>query len=907
MFSGAKRTSTPIYKYPKNIKQSLQIVQIYENGIFQLEKTQYANLYDRCYIFDDINYNDKDDDDKRSILLQMMQWLKSMNVNFKIEIANEHRNINEFLEEILSRINKDVHPENAEGLKQWISEKMKEGNPEIRQVRYLIVTCKAKSYEDAKVQFNILDLGLQNYFSKWESRLYLLNAQERLKALHTFFHPKEEYQILSERMRTDSWKNDILPTSIESFPNFMIMDTGKQYVSVLYAKSFSSTLDESRVISSFSNLPFQSHICLDYAPIDKQLLKNKLDNAYMNNEKAITQELEMRQRRNQYTLGTSYSKERKKEELEGYKEQVEENDEGCLFLGFLILVTAESEKELEQRIQEVKAIGRSNGVYLEIYYYRQLKALHTALPYGGRQVDVMRSLLTSSAVAFNPYYAKDLQGKGFVYGINRRTHRLLMGDRKQLKSPHGIIIGHTGSGKSILIKMTEILQTLLSTRDDLTVIDPQNEFADVSQDFAGEFFDLTPKSDIHINPMEIPDEVFYEKENMRKEQFVADVTDWAISFCIAIMTNILVTQEHYSIIGRCMRKIYEKYFQQKSLEKQPTLKDFRKELYEELNAADNESDMMLIRQLYNSLEEYTEGSYDMFAHQSNLNIKKRFVVFGLKNVSEKIWEAVMVTIMHFLAARMKYNQKLQKATRLIIDECQVVCAHKSSADMLLNAVVTYRKFGGICTMALQNMTRAIENPELRDMFSNCDYKIFLDQGGVDAKALAQIQEFSKREYESLNTSTPGYGVMVWKNQVYLLDSRISKSNILYKKFSTNFHEKAAQNRERENAEYQERNSKYQENSEKDKNQKYTEKISKKYLEESDSRDSGSLPEKSVCSQENIYKILVLSKILAITIADISKHLKISEKQADDLVNHMVQKDLLIPQIERGVKKYKAKE
>src|SRR5699024_4099295 len=303
------------------------------------------------------------------------------------------------------------------------------------------------------------------------------------------------------------------------------------------------------------------------------------------------------------------------------------------------------------------------------------------------------------------------------------------------------------------------------------------------------------KSNIHINAMEIPEEVFYAEEQKEREQFVADVTDWAISFCVAIMTNILVTQEHYSIIGRCIRNVYKEFYAQKTLIRQPTLKEFREELKREMNRVDNDQDLTLIRQMYNSLEEFTEGSFDMFAHPSNINSRKRLVGFGLKNVSEKMWEPVMVTIMFFLSSRMNHNQKLQKATHLIIDESQVVCEHKSSADILLKAVETYRKFGGICTMCLQNMTRAIENPELRDMFSNCDFKVFLDQGGVDAKTIAQIQEFSTQEYESLSTSVLGYGVLVWEKQVFLLDARIAKENLLYQKFSTNFHEKAEQNAE----------------------------------------------------------------------------------------------------------------
>lgn len=866
-FRESRKITDPVAAYPKTVRQSLNIQQAYENGIFQIGKQKDCYLYDRCYLFEDINYKDKDDEDKKGILLSIMQWLKSMHVQFKIELVSEYQNMNEFLEELCGGIDQTTYPVHAKGLKSWIKEKAQEGNPEIRQLRYLIVTCTAKTYEDAKIQFNILDTELHQYFLKWNSRLHVLDAEQRLRSLHAFFHPKEGCSFNRARLRDGSWKNDILPTSIESFSNFLIFDHDQRYVSVLYAKDYANSLDDGKVVSGFANLPFPLHITMDYAPIDREVLKNKLNHAYMNNEKAITQELELRQRRNQYALGTSYAKERRKEELEAYKDQIDDNDEGCLFLGFLVVVSAESEKELERRINEVKAVGRGNGVYLEIYYHRQLKALNTALPFGGRQVNVMRSLLTSSAVAFQPYYAMDLQGRGMVYGINRRTKRLLCGDRKSLKSPHGIIIGHTGSGKSVFLKMTELLQSLLGMpNDDLTIIDPQNEYEETCLEMGGAYYDLTPKSNIHINAMEIPEEVFYSEEQKEREQFVADVTDWAISFCVAIMTNILVTQEHYSIIGRCIRNVYKEFYAQKTLIRQPTLKEFREELKREMNRVDNDQDLTLIRQLYNSLEEFTEGSFDMFAHPSNINSRKRLVGFGLKNVSEKMWEPVMVTIMFFLSSRMSHNQKLQKATHLIIDESQVVCEHKSSADMLLKAVETYRKFGGICTMCLQNMTRAIENPELRDMFSNCDFKVFLDQGGVDAKTIAQIQEFSTQEYESLSTSVPGYGVLVWEKQVFLLDARITKGNLLYQKFSTNFHEKA-------------------------------ERKAMQSLQEKPDKEKKTLVRAEETSAEPwmeayIPKIQMLAKLITITKEELMRAFGLTEIQAERILQYMVSRSML---------------
>ena len=99
-------------------------------------------------------------------------------------------------------------------------------------------------------------------------------------------------------------------------------------------------------------------------------------------------------------------------------------------------------------------------------------------------------------------------------------------------NPHAIIVGHTGSGKSVLIKATEIFQTLISTSDDILILDPQNEFKEIVEKYGGSYFDLTPKSKIYINGFEVSDAVFYADKDT-KEKFIATQTKYAKSLVAA--------------------------------------------------------------------------------------------------------------------------------------------------------------------------------------------------------------------------------------------------------------------------------------------------------------------------------------------------------------------------------------
>ena len=98
------------------------------------------------------------------------------------------------------------------------------------------------------------------------------------------------------------------------------------------------------------------------------------------------------------------------------------------------------------------------------------------------------------------------------------------------------------------------------------------------------------------------------------------------------------------------------------------------------------------------------------------------------------------------------------------------------------------------TLAVQNLTRVLENDKLRDMFSNCPYKCFLDQGGIDAEKLAEIQDLSAKEFAALENPKKGHGVMVWGGQVFLFDTYMEHDNALYPYINTDFHEQAEQMR-----------------------------------------------------------------------------------------------------------------
>lgn len=52
-FKELKKASEPLYKAPKSIQETIEIMAVAENGIFEVAR----NRYSKCYLFQDINYS----------------------------------------------------------------------------------------------------------------------------------------------------------------------------------------------------------------------------------------------------------------------------------------------------------------------------------------------------------------------------------------------------------------------------------------------------------------------------------------------------------------------------------------------------------------------------------------------------------------------------------------------------------------------------------------------------------------------------------------------------------------------------------------------------------------------------------------------------------------------------------
>lgn len=135
-FKELKKASEPLYKTPKSIQETIEIMAVAENGIFEVSK----NKYSKCYRFQDINYTTATEDEQIGIFERYCKFLNSLDCNYKITINNKNKKMAELREKVLISNQEDGFNHFRKIYNDIIEEKILEGRQGIEQERYLTIS-----------------------------------------------------------------------------------------------------------------------------------------------------------------------------------------------------------------------------------------------------------------------------------------------------------------------------------------------------------------------------------------------------------------------------------------------------------------------------------------------------------------------------------------------------------------------------------------------------------------------------------------------------------------------------------------------------------------------------------------------------------------------------------------------
>jgi type IV secretory pathway VirB4 component len=796
-----KTQTERVFKVPLCIQDTIPIYRISQSGIFELENPNKLSkspkgihLFDRMYLFEDINFSTQDEEEKEATGAKFETLLRSMNVSYKIIVSNHYADNDRLRESILHKaVSKEMEPL-AQEYHDLISERLAEGRSGLLQSKYFIISCRKTDFDSAKNYFNTIEFSIQQLFHRLGSGLIPLNAAERLRALHSFYRMGEEKAFSFDwneylTLRRD-WRNDIINTSLREHKDYLEMEEGK-CACAMFVRRYPNGLTD-QFLNEITNMNFPLIYTMDVEPIDNAYAYKMIMKKYMANERSINREQEQKNENGDYSTNINYERRKKQRDTEEMLDRISSFDERLLYVGMTILLKADSMEELEERREKIRIIGQTHNMDIVPHSYRQLDAMNTTLPTGARFVDTMRSITSEELSVFIPFNVQEIHDSlGYCYGFNKVSKNLIIGNRKLLKNGNGMVFGVPGSGKSYNEK-AEMGQVLAFSKDDIVIVDPMGEYKAIAKAWGGQYINLSQSEEnvCYVNPFHVPEFV------TDKDKFVAEKAEFAYAICEQALKPIPLSGGHIAVIDKAVRGMYEEYFKKKNDRRRtrkkrlesPTIRTMRDLMKQ--NAQENVSALQLVEQL----EVFADGTLDIFSREQSVSEKNRFTVYGFSELGKRMRAMAMLVMIESITAKIKYNQSDGVATWVYIDEMHELCGEEYSLLALEKMWREVRKRGGICTGMSQNIIDAQQNRSTKTMVSNSEFTVLMDQGTMDQDAVGDLFSISKEQLACVNGADTGTGLIRFGDKIVPFDNTMKKESSLYRLFNTNFHEMAG-NRE----------------------------------------------------------------------------------------------------------------
>ena len=749
---------------PQSVQQAIPVQVIWEDGIFQIGKNKFA----RSYKFVDINYAVASREDKEAMFLEYSELLNSFDsgATTKITINNRRLNKQDFERSILIPMQEDGLDLYRKEYNKMLLEKATGSNSMVQE-KYVTVSVYKKSIEEARTYFARVGTELASHFARLGSKCVEMDATDKLRALHDFYRTGEEtgfhFDLPETMKKGHSFKDFICPDSLEFKRDHFRM--GNRYGRVLFLREYASYIKDN-MIAELTDLNRSLMMSIDVIPIPTDEAVREVENRLLGVETNITNWQRRQNANNNFSAVIPYDMEQQRRESKEFLDDLTTRDQRMMFAVLTLVHTADSKKQLDADTDTLLTMARRNLCQMAVLKYQQMDGLNTALPIGHRKIDALRTLTTESLAVLMPFRVQEIMDEGGIYcGENAISHNLIMCNKAKLLNPNSFLLGVPGSGKSFSAKML-IVFLALATEDDILVCDPEREYASLIEAMGGEVIRIAAGSYDHINAMDMV-EGYGDGGNP-----VIDKSEFVLSLFEQLDGNGISAKEK-SIIDRCTSAVYEDYQKEGTV---PTLCVLREKMLEQPEK--EAKDLAL------ALELFTSGSLDAFAHESNVDINNRMVVYDIMDLGKQLKTMGLLVITDAMLNRVTENWKKGKRTHIFLDEFHVVFENEYSGAFFNSAWRRFRKRNAFPNAITQNVEYLLDSVLASTMLSNSEYIVMLNQAASDRQKLAELLNISGEQMSYITNADAGCGLIKYGSSLVPFINKFPKNTRLYKLMST---------------------------------------------------------------------------------------------------------------------------
>lgn len=752
---------------PKGVQQAIPIRTIWPDGIFRV-----GNKFSKTFRFEDINYAVASKEDKEAMFLCYSELLNSFDsgATTKITINNRRLNKADFESSILIPLKGDRLDEYRREYNQMLLDKATGANS-IVQDKYVTVSVMKKNIEEARNYFSRIGTDLITHFSRLGSKCVELDATDRLRILHDFFRSGEEtdfYFNLSDTMKKGhDFKDYICPDTFEFEKDHFRM--GNKYGRVIFLREFASYIKDS-MVSELCDLNRNMMLSLDIIPIPTDEAVREVESRLLGVETNITNWQRRQNQSNNFSAVVPYDMEQQRKESKEFLDDLTTRDQRMMFAVLTMVHIADSKEQLDSDTETLFTTARKHLCQFSTLTFQQMDGLNTVLPYGLRKIDAIRTLTTESTAVFIPFRAQEISHHGGIYyGQNVISKNMIIANRKHLLNGNSFILGVSGSGKSFTAKR-EIVNQILSSDDDIILIDPEREYSSLVKAMGGEIIHISATSPNHINAMDM------NKDYGDGANPVILKSEFVLSLCEQLIGGHNLGAKQKSLIDRCTASVYRKYLQSNYKGNPPTLQDFHAELLRQEEPEAQEIGL--------AIELFTSGSLNTFAKPTNVDVNNRLICYDILDLGKQLLPIGMLVVLDSILNRITQNRSKGKNTFIIIDEIYLLFQHEYSANFLFTLWKRVRKYGAFCTGITQNVDDLLQSHTARTMLANSEFIVMLNQASTDRMELAKLLNISDLQLSYITNVDAGNGLIKVGSSLVPFTDQFPRNTKLYRLMTT---------------------------------------------------------------------------------------------------------------------------
>ena len=754
---------------PKGVQDVIPVNRIWEDGIFLVGK----NKYSKCYRFSDINYAVASRNDKEGMFLEYSELLNSFDTGAttKLTIVNRRLNKIDFEKNILLPLENDNLDIYRKEYNKMLLDKATGANGMIQE-KFITISVNKKNIDEARNYFARIGADLISHFSGLGSKCIELDAIDRLRMFHDFYREGEEnsfsFDLIKSMKKGHSFKDMICPDTFEFKSDYFKM--GNKYGRVIFLKEYASYIKDN-MVAELTDLNRNLMMSIDVIPIPMDEAVREVENRRLGVETNITNWQRRQNSNNNFSAIIPYDLEQQRIESKEFLDDLTTRDQR-MFLSVLTMVhVADTKEQLDNDTESLLTTARKHLCQLAILKWQQMDGLNTAMPFGVRKIDALRTLTTESLAVFMPFRVQEINHEnGIYYGQNVISKNMIIADRKQLLNGNSFILGVSGSGKSFTAKNEIVSVILRNPNADVILIDPEREESRLVKALGGEVVHISATSDNHINAMDMNSE-YGDGANpvILKSEFI-------LSLCEQLIGGNNLGPKQKSIIDRCTASVYRHFQQGNYMGTPPTLQDFREELLKQTEPEAKEIAL--------AIELFTNGSLNTFAKQTNVNTNSRLICYDILDLGKQLQPIGMLVVLDSILNRITENRAKGRNTFIFIDEIYLLFQHEYSANFLFTLWKRVRKYGAYCTGITQNVDDLLQSHTARTLLANSEFIVMLNQASTDRIELSKLLNISELQMGYITNVGVGQGLLKVGSSLIPFINKFPTNTKLYKLMTT---------------------------------------------------------------------------------------------------------------------------